>query len=88
MPKLGMSMEEGRVVAWPLPLGSAVAKGETVLIIESEKAEVEIEATAAGVLRHIYVEPDETVPCGSLLAALTESADSTFDAEAFHAEHH
>jgi pimeloyl-ACP methyl ester carboxylesterase len=88
MPKLGMSMEEGRVVAWPLPLGSAVAKGETVLIIESEKAEVEIEATAAGVLRHIYVEPDETVPCGSLLAALTESAESAFDAEAFHAEHH
>ncbi len=88
MPKLGMSMEEGRVIAWPVPLGSAVAKGDIVLVIESEKAEVEIEATGSGVLRHIYVEPDETVPCGSLLAALTESQDSPFDPEAFHADHH
>lgn len=88
MPKLGMSMEEGKVVTWPFPLGSHVSKGQIVLIIESEKAEVEIEATGTGYLRHIYVEPEETVPCGSLLAALTEEADGDFDVEAFHALHH
>jgi pyruvate/2-oxoglutarate dehydrogenase complex dihydrolipoamide acyltransferase (E2) component len=40
-----------------------------------------------GVPRHIYVEPDETVPCATLLAAITESMDDSFDAEGFAAEH-
>jgi len=85
MPKLGMSMEEGAVVEWPVEIGAHVEKGEVVLVIESEKAEVEIEATASGFLRHVYVEadPDERVPCGTVLAALTESMDEAFDADAF-----
>jgi pyruvate dehydrogenase E2 component (dihydrolipoamide acetyltransferase) len=88
MPRLGMTMEEGTVVSWPLPLGAPVSKGETLLIIESEKNEVEIEAPASGVLRHVYVEEGETVPCGSLLGAITETDDEAFDPEAFHAAEH
>jgi pyruvate dehydrogenase E2 component (dihydrolipoamide acetyltransferase) len=83
MPRLGMTMEEGMVVEWPFSVGDRVEKGEAVLIIESEKAEVEIEAPAEGFLRHIYVEEGDTVPCGSLLGAITETADEPFDAEAF-----
>jgi pimeloyl-ACP methyl ester carboxylesterase len=83
MPRLGMTMEEGTVVAWPTAPGGAVERGDIVLVIETEKAETEIEATASGVFRHIYVEPGETVPCGSLLAALTEAPDDAFDADAF-----
>ena len=77
MPKLGMTMTEGRVVEWPTPLGARVEKGAVVLVIESEKSEVEIESPAAGVLRHVYVEPDQTVPCGTLLAALTATSLET-----------
>ena len=62
-------------------------KGATLLIIESEKAEVEVEASASGTLRFVYAEPDETLPCGTLLAALTETPDEPFDAEAFRSEH-
>jgi pyruvate dehydrogenase E2 component (dihydrolipoamide acetyltransferase) len=87
MPRLGMTMEEGRVVEWVISPGEHVEKGATVLIIESEKAEVEVEATAPGVLRHVYVDPDETVPCGTLLGALTDSADEDFDADGFGREH-
>lgn len=87
MPKLGMTMEEGTVIEWPLPLGSRVEKGEIVLIIESEKNEAEIEATGSGTLRHIYVEPGDVVPCKTLLAVLTESEDDAFDAEAFAADY-
>jgi pimeloyl-ACP methyl ester carboxylesterase len=86
MPKLGMTMQEGTVVEWPLAVGDAVEKGHTVVLIESEKTQVEIEATDSGVLRHIYVEADETVPCGSLLGAITASIDEPFDAEAFRRE--
>ena len=38
MPKLGMSMQEGRVVAWPLPLGARVARGQIGLATGWEKA--------------------------------------------------
>jgi pyruvate dehydrogenase E2 component (dihydrolipoamide acetyltransferase) len=86
MPKLGMSMQEGRVVAWAVPPGGAVERGRPVVVIESEKAEVELEATASGVLRHLYVSIDETVRCGTLLAAIA-GADEPFDAEAFRRAH-
>ena len=83
MPRLGMTMEEGTIVAWPLEVGSPVKRGEIVLIIETEKAESEIEATSDGVIRHVYVDVGETVPCGALLAAMTDAPDDPFDAEAF-----
>lgn len=83
MPKLGMTMQEGTVVEWRVPPGERVTKGQVVLSIESEKAEVEIESPADGVLRHVYVQPGETVPCGTLLAALTETPDEPFDPQAF-----
>jgi pimeloyl-ACP methyl ester carboxylesterase len=83
MPKLGMTMQEGTVVEWRVPVGGSVAKGQILLSIETEKAEVEVEAPAAGVLRHLYVQPGETVPCGTPLAALTETSGEEFDAEAF-----
>ncbi len=82
-----MTMEEGRVVEWMLAVGDAVEKGATVLVIESEKAEVEIEATVSGILRHVYAQPDETLPCGALLGAITDSPEEPFDAEAFGREH-
>ena len=86
MPKLGITMEEGTVVEWPHAIGDRVEKGEVVLIIESEKAEVEIEAAASGVVRHYFAEPGETLPCGALLGAITPTEDEAFDPNAFQAE--
>jgi pyruvate dehydrogenase E2 component (dihydrolipoamide acetyltransferase) len=85
MPKLGMTMEEGTVVEWRAVLGGRVEKGQILLVIESEKNEAEIEATASGFLRHVYVAPGAVAPCGALLAALTETPDEAFDAAAFAA---
>jgi pimeloyl-ACP methyl ester carboxylesterase len=85
MPKLGMTMEEGTVVEWRVALGGRVEKGQIVLVIESEKNEAEIEATASGFFRHVYVTPGDVAPCGALLAALTETADEPFDAAALAA---
>jgi len=85
MPRLGLQMREGTVVAFRARLGDRLERGAPVVVIESDKAEVELEAPAPGVLRHIYVEPGGTVPCGTLLAALTESADEEFDADALRA---
>ena len=87
MPRLGMTMEEGTLVDWPIQVGGRVEKGELLLVIETEKAESEIEATVSGTLRHIYAEPGVTLPCGALLAAITEGADEDFDAERFALEY-
>ena len=82
MPRLGLTMVEGTVVEWKAKSGDAVEKGQALLVIESEKVEVEIEAFASGTLAAIYVEPGATVPIGSLLAALADPGES-FDREVF-----
>lgn len=87
MPKFGMTMTEGTVIEWRCDLGSTIERGAILLVIESEKAEIEVEATASGLLGHIYVEPGETVPCGTLLAVLTDADEEAFDAQAFRAQH-
>jgi len=87
MPKLGMTMREGIVVEWRAPVGSHVVKGAVLLVIESEKAELEIEAPGEGFLRHVYVEAGATVPCGTLLGAMTETDDEPFDTEGFRRAH-
>lgn len=86
MPKLGMTMREGTVLEYRVRPGDRVAKGQIILRIESEKTEVEIEAPASGVIRHLYVEPDALVPCGTFLAAITESGDEAFDPDAFRSQ--
>jgi len=87
MPKLGMTMAEGIVVEWLVAPGDAVAKGQPILVIETEKAETEVEATASGIFRHTYVEAggEEPVPCGTLLGVLTDTMDEELDVEAFAA---
>jgi pyruvate dehydrogenase E2 component (dihydrolipoamide acetyltransferase) len=83
MPRLGMTMREGRIVAWRAAVGDAVERGQPLLVIESDKAEVEIEAPASGWLRHVFVAAGTTVPCGAPLAALASSAGEPFDPAAF-----
>jgi len=83
MPRLGMTMEEGTVLEWPVAVGARVEKGAVLLVIETEKAETEIEAVVAGTLRHVYAESGTTLACGALLAALTENPEEAFDADAF-----
>lgn len=83
MPRLGMTMREGRIVEWLARPGEPVRRGQPLLRIESEKAEVEIEAPADGVLRHIYAEPGQMLPCGTLLAAITADPQEPFDPEEF-----
>ena len=82
MPRLGMKMTEGTVIEWRVRPGDVVQEGQLVLIIESDKSEVEIESQYSGVLRHIYVQPGQTVGCGTVLAALTDTPDEPFEAAA------
>lgn len=86
MPTVGEGMQEGKIVAWPHARGAWVEKGRTLVIIEADKVEVEIEAPTSGFVRHYYAHPGDIVWCGGLLGALTARADEEFDPVAFEVE--
>ena len=72
MPKFGQTMTEGTVVKWLKLPGDAVKKGEVVLRVETDKAEMDVESEAAGTLSRIDVPEGGVAPCGAALAWLEE----------------
>ena len=62
MPKAGMAMEEGKVVKWLVKVGEKVEKGAPLLEIETDKVNMEVEATASGTLLKILAEEGDVVP--------------------------
>lgn len=70
MPALGMSQETGRLVAWLKREGEIVAKGEGLMEVETDKATVEIEAPASGLLANVTVRVGDEVPVGQRIAVI------------------
>ena len=71
MPKLGADMTQGKLVDWCKKPGESVARGETIAVIETDKANVDTESFVDGVLETILVEPhDEWLPIGTPLAVI------------------
>jgi pyruvate/2-oxoglutarate dehydrogenase complex dihydrolipoamide acyltransferase (E2) component len=70
MPKLGLTMTEATIVEWRKAVGEAVAAGEPLLVIETEKAEVEVEAPASGTLVEIVGQVRAVYPIGEVLAVI------------------
>ena len=74
MPKLGMTMEQGKVAEWKAKEGDWVEKDQVVLVIETEKVTQEIQAEYAGFLM-IAADVGETIPCGGSLGMLAETKE-------------
>ena len=70
MPKLGLTMTEGTVSKWLKKVGDEVKEGEPLFEVETDKLTNTIEASASGVLRHIFVEEGTTVPLFGKLAII------------------
>src|SRR5262245_1603866 len=70
MPALEMAQETGKIVSWLKKEGESVAKGEILLEVETDKAVVEIEAAADGVLAGIKSREGDVVPVGRTIAWL------------------
>ena len=71
MPSLGADMEAGTLVEWLKKPGDAIARGDIVAVVETEKGAIEIEIFAAGILNQWLVQEGETVPVGMPLALIT-----------------
>ncbi|MDZ7955991.1 dihydrolipoamide acetyltransferase family protein [Nostoc sp. DedQUE09] len=73
MPALSSTMTEGKIVSWVKSPGDKVEKGETVVVVESDKADMDVETFYEGFLAHIIVEAGETAPVGSAIAFIAET---------------
>ena len=75
MPALGFDMTEGLLARWLKNEGDPVEKGQAIAEIETEKATVEIEAAAAGILAKIVVRAGETVPVGTVIGVIAGAGE-------------
>ena len=91
MPQMGYDMQEGTLVRWLKSVGDGVSLGEAVAEIETDKAVVEFESTAEGVLLELLVEEGTTVAVGESIATVgamgeTLAADGGDDEESTEPE--
>jgi pyruvate dehydrogenase E2 component (dihydrolipoamide acetyltransferase) len=81
MPKLSDAMETGKVIQWLKKEGDAVKGGDVIAEIETDKANVELEAFGSGVLRKILVPPGGQVPVGELIGVIADPTDDISSVE-------
>src|SRR5688500_7542337 len=72
MPKLSEQMETGKLIKWLKKEGDKVQGGDILAEVETDKADVEMEAFGGGVLRKILAQPGDRVPVGALIAVIAE----------------
>jgi pyruvate dehydrogenase E2 component (dihydrolipoamide acetyltransferase) len=73
MPALSSTMTEGKIVDWVKSPGDRIEKGETVVIVESDKADMDVESFYGGYLATIMVPAGEVVPVGEAIALVAET---------------
>ncbi|MFI7301560.1 lipoyl domain-containing protein, partial [Streptomyces sp. NPDC050121] len=64
LPKIGLTMQEGTIDEWLVPVGAAVSEGDALLRLATDKVDVDVEAEAGG-LFHPVVAAGATVPAGA-----------------------
>src|SRR5947208_15980011 len=88
MPEMGESVTEGTILEWLKRVGDTVEADEGVVEVSTDKVDAEVPAPASGVLTKILVEPDETVPVGTVLGEISpnggQPADESVVEEAEH----
>ena len=68
LPKVDMDMTHGTLAVWHVKAGDEVAKGAALFDIETDKAAMEVEAPASGILHHILAGPGDKIPVGEVVA--------------------
>ncbi len=79
MAQLSPTMEEGKLIEWKVNEGDAIAQGDIVAEIETDKANMDVEALGGGVLRKIFVQPGQTVPVGALIGVIADPEEAIDD---------
>src|SRR4051794_31887660 len=75
MPQLGLTMTEGSVSTWLKKSGEPIRKGEPLFSVETDKVEMEVEATVSGFVAGELLEPQKVVPVGTVIGIIVDSND-------------
>ena len=76
MPALGVAQETGTLLNWLKAEGQSVTQGEPLMEIETDKATVEIEAPASGILSHVTARPGDEIPVGQKIALILAPSEA------------
>ncbi|KAF7808898.1 Dihydrolipoyllysine-residue acetyltransferase component 4 of pyruvate dehydrogenase complex, chloroplastic [Senna tora] len=82
MPALSSTMTEGKIVSWLKSEGEVLSKGESVVVVESDKADMDVETFYDGILAAIVVAEGETAPVGAPIGLLAETEEEVAEAKA------
>jgi pyruvate dehydrogenase E2 component (dihydrolipoamide acetyltransferase) len=80
MPALEMAQETGKLISWLKKDGDRIVKGEPLLEVETDKAVMEVEAPADGVLAGISAQPGSEIPVGKTIAWIVQPGEVPPDA--------
>lgn len=76
MPALGMAQETGTLIQWLKAAGDQVTRGEPLMEVETDKATVEIEAPASGILASVTAHAGDVIPVGQRIALILAPGES------------
>jgi dihydrolipoamide dehydrogenase len=79
MPKLGMTMESGRIIKWLCQVGDKVEKGEPVVEVQTDKVNLEVESLQSGVMIKFYAQEGDTIPVNQPIAYVGEAGEEAPD---------
>ncbi|NRG17739.1 pyruvate dehydrogenase [Rhizobiales bacterium] len=77
MPALGMAQDTGQILAWHKKPGEAVSAGDVLFEVETDKAAMEVEASAPGYLTDVTAEAGSDVPVGQVIALICETPEGS-----------
>jgi pyruvate dehydrogenase E2 component (dihydrolipoamide acetyltransferase) len=83
MPKLGLTMTEGKVNVWKIQVGDKVEEGDEVVDIETEKITNACEAPQAGIFRRRVAHEGDTLPIGALIGVIAGAETPEADIDTF-----
>lgn len=82
MPALSSTMTEGKIVSWNISEGDVLSKGQSVVVVESDKADMEVETFYDGIMAAIVVQAGESAPVGAPIGLLAETEAELDEAKA------
>jgi pyruvate dehydrogenase E2 component (dihydrolipoamide acetyltransferase) len=74
LPSLGAEMDEGTLLEWYVKPGDRVAYGDVIALLDTEKAEIEMESFEAGTIESLLIAPGDTVAVGVPIATIDETS--------------
>ena len=82
MPALSSTMTEGKIVEWLKEPGAKVSRGESVLVVESDKADMDVESFQDGYLAAVLMPSGSTVPVGETIGLIVETEEEIASVQA------